>query len=383
MTKKGKRNIKLLGSSSLFNDISSEMITPILPFYITALGGGGVSVGLISGLREGLSSLFKFLGGWASDKTKKRMPFVFFGYLFSIISRFLLLLAKSWQAVTIFISFERFGKMRDPPRDAIITDSTNHRGKGFGLHQAMDTSGAIIGTLLVALLYWKLKLSFNSIILFAAIISVFSLLPLFFVKEHRKKTTKKMTLKGAKELHHGFKYFLLTVSIFTLANFGLYMFLILLAQKITNSILIPILLYALFSFSFAVFAFPAGSLSDKIGRKKLIMAGYLLFVVVSLGFTIASTIPLLILFFFLYGLVYALTQSNQRAFVSDIADPYKKGTAFGLYESVIGMVNIPAGLIAGLLWNYSINAMFYYTAGVSLFALLLMIFVKENNLQCK
>lgn len=122
--KGGKRNIKLLGASSFFNDFGSEMITPILPFYITALGGGGIAIGLVSGLREGLSSLFKFAGGWLSDKTEKRMPFVFFGYLFSIIARLLILIASSWQAVVAFISFERFGKLRDPPRDAIIADST-------------------------------------------------------------------------------------------------------------------------------------------------------------------------------------------------------------------------------------------------------------------
>lgn len=381
MSKRGRKNIKLLGSSSLFNDIASEMITPILPFYITALGGGGVSIGLISGLREGLSSVFKFLGGWLSDRTKKRMPFVFFGYIFSIISRFLFLLAKSWQTMTLFISFERFGKIRDPPRDAIIADSTHHRGKGFGLHQAMDTSGAIIGTLLVVLLYWKFQFDFRTIILFAALISILSFFPLFFVKEPRKITKKKITLKGAHKLHSQLKYFIFTVSVFTLANFGLYMFLILLARQITNSVIIPLLLYAIFSFAFAVFVFPIGKLSDKIGRKKLLLAGYALFIFVSLGFTKVSAIPLLILFFFLYGLVYALTQANQRAFVSDIADPYKKGTAFGLYESVIGFVNIPAGLIAGLIWDVSQNAMFYYVAGVSLIAFFLMLFVKENKIK--
>ena len=379
MDKRGSKNIKLLGGSSLFNDIASEMITPILPFYIMALGGGGVSLGLISGLREGLSSVFKFIGGWASDKIHKRMPFVFFGYLFSIISRFLFLLAKTWQSMTLLVAFERFGKLRDPPRDAIITDSTDKRGQGFGLHQAMDTTGGLIGTLLVVLLYWKFQLDFKTIILCAAIISILSIVPLFFVKDPQKKIKKKITLKGVHELHCNLKYFIFTASVFTMANFGLYMFLIILAQQITGSIIIPFLLYALFSFSYAVFAFPAGVLSDKIGRKRLLFLGYSLFILVGLGFTRVNSIPLLILFFALYGLVYALTQATQRAFVSDVAAPERKGTAFGLYESVTGVVNIPAGLIAGLIWNYSQNAMFYYVSGVSLVALILMFFVKEEK----
>ncbi|MBI2056723.1 MFS transporter, partial [Candidatus Pacearchaeota archaeon] len=126
--KKGNKNIKLLGGSSLFNDIGSEMITPILPFYVTALGGGGFAIGTLSGLREGLSSLFKILGGWISDKIGKRRGFVFAGYLISVISRFFLVLAKTWQAIIGLISVERFGKLRDAPRDAIIAQSTKKRG---------------------------------------------------------------------------------------------------------------------------------------------------------------------------------------------------------------------------------------------------------------
>jgi len=354
------------------------MITPILPFYITALGGGGIAVGLVSGLREGLASLFKFFGGWISDKTKKRLPFVFFGYLFSIVARFLLIMANAWQTIVAFISFERFGKLRDPPRDAVIADSTKQRGKGFGLHQSMDSLGGVVGTLLAILLFWKFGFEFKSIILVAAIVSMFALLPLFFVKEPHQKTTKGIKLKGAKDLHAKLKYFIFVASVFTLANFGMYMFLLLRAREITGSIIVALFLYVLFTLAYSMFAIPFGALSDKIGRKKVLLLGYSLFVFVSLGFVYSSSVLSLLFLFLSYGLVYAITQSNQRALVSDLANPDKKGTAFGLYESIIGLVNIPAGLIAGLLWNISPSVMFGYVAVVAIIAIGLLIFVREN-----
>src|SRR3989304_2575304 len=140
-SKNGNKNIWLLSSSSLLNDIGSDMLTPILPFFVTAMGGGGVAVGALAGLREGLSSIFKLLGGWYSDKIGKRMPFVFLGYALSVIFRFLLSLATSWQLILGFVSLERLGKLRDAPRDAIISESTKKTGRGFGINQMMDTTG--------------------------------------------------------------------------------------------------------------------------------------------------------------------------------------------------------------------------------------------------
>ena len=142
--KNGNKNIYLLGGSSFFNDAGSEMITSILPFYITALGGGGVAVGLISGLREGLSSLFKLLGGWASDRTGRRMPFVFLGYLISVISRFLLIFANAWQMIIAFVSFERLGKARDAPRDAIISVSMKQKGRGLEFIRRLIRAGRLL-----------------------------------------------------------------------------------------------------------------------------------------------------------------------------------------------------------------------------------------------
>ena len=375
--KKGDKNIALLGGSSLFNDIGSEMITPLLPFYITSLGGAGLAVGLLSGLREGLSSLFKLLGGWASDRIGKRKPFIFLGYFISMISRFLLAIATSWQYLISLISIERLGKLRDAPRDAIIASSTKRRGRGFGIQQMMDTAGGVIGTIIVLFLFWKLGLSFKMIILIAGGISILSLVPLFFVKDPKTPKIKKNLIEGIKHLDKRLKYFIFVASIFTIANFGLYMFLLLRARDITGNIVIPLVLYILFSLTYAAFAIPFGKLSDKIGRKKVLIMGYVLFLFVSISFVYVNMILYLAIAFVLYGLVYAITQSNQRALVADLSGEMK-ATAMGFYYSVTGLVNIPAGIIAGLLWDVSYKIMFSYISIVAVLSVILILFVKEK-----
>jgi len=376
--KQRHKNIYLLGGSSFFNDVGSEMITPILPFYIIALGGTGIAIGALSGLREGLSSLFKIFGGWLSDAKGKRKIFVFLGYLFSAISKFLLFLANSWQAILAFVSLERFGKLRDPPRDAIIAESTHHRGKWFGIHQMMDSSGGIVGAILVLILFWKLNMNFKTIILIAALITAVSLIPLIFLKEKKIKATKRSLLKGIKRLNKKLKYFIFVVSVFTLGNFGLYMFMLLLAKQITNSTVIPIALYILFNLCYAIFVIPFGKWSDKIGRKKVLIIGYVLFFGIALFLLSCKSLISLIILFAVYGLVYAITYSNSKALASDLSGDMK-GTAMGLFHSVIGVVNIPAGIIAGILWDISMKTMFLYISAAALVSIILLLFVKEDS----
>ncbi len=372
------KNIRLLGSSSFFNDVGSEMITPLLPFYIISLGGGGVAIGLLSGLREGLSSLLKIFGGWLSDVTGKRKRYVFLGYLISTIFRFILFTANTWQQVITFVSLERFGKARDAPRDAIISDSTKKRGHGFGVLQMMDTSGGVLGTLIVLFLFWKFVPDFKTIIFFAAIIGSLSLLPLFFLHEPKAKKTKKSLLEGIGSLDKNLKFFIFVTSIFTLANFGLYMFLLLRAKELSGNFIMPLAMYLLFSIFYAAFAIPFGNLSDKIGRKKVLFMGYFLFLLLTLGFIYTSNSIFFGILFGLYGVVYAMTKPNQDAFVSDLAKEMK-GTAFGFYYFLTGIITIPAGIIAGVLWNISYSLMFFYLAAVSLISIILLFFVREKK----
>ncbi len=317
------KNVILTGTASLFNDLGSEMIAAILPFYITALGGGGIVVGLLSGLREGVGDLFNVIGGWISDRIGKRKFLVFLGYLISTVFRFLLGIANSYQQVLALVGSERIGKMRDAPRDAIIAKSSNKKGKDFGIQQMMDTSGAVLGTILALFFFWKLNLGFQYIILIASIIAVGSIIPILFVKDYKSRGIKKSLFAGARSLNKHLKYFFFVAGFFTLGNFGMYMFLLLRAKEVSGSVVIPLALYVVFNLVYALMNVPFGKLSDRIGRKKVLFLGYSLFLVISLGLIFITNIVYLGILFALYGLVYAITYSNQRALVGDLSGRMK------------------------------------------------------------
>ncbi len=348
-------NVFLLGIVSFLNDLSSEMIMPILPMFITALGGAGLAVGLVGGFRDSISSILKVFCGYWSDRAGKRKIFVSSGYLTSSLFKLFLAFSKTWQHILIFAGLERVGKgLRTAARDAIIADSmAKERGKGFGIHRALDTSGAILGSIAVFLLFWFFGFSFKLIILIAGVIAFASLIPLYFVKEG-KREPQDISLKiGLKNLPKSLKLFILISGIFALGNFS-YMFFIIRAQQFFTGKLsgaVPILLYVLFNIFYAAFAIPLGALSDKIGREKVIILGYLLFSLTSLGFAFLTSLPAFIVLFALYGITYAAVDGNQRAFVSDLSSQQLKATALGTFHTTIGLMALPASLIAGFLWQ--------------------------------
>jgi len=363
---RSQKNILWLGLVSFVNDTSSKIILPILPLFIKEIGGTGLAVGIISGLGESVASLFKMIAGFLSDKFGKRKPFVFWGYLVSSIAKFLFTFSKTWPQVLVLRITERFGKgIRSAPRDAMLAAVTekDRRGKTFGFHRAMDSGGAVLGAILAFVLFWFLNFDFKNIFLVAGIIAFLSLIPLSFVQE-KKERRGEISLKiGLQGLSKSLKLFIIVATIFALGNFS-YMFFVLKSQTYFQgklSVGIPIILYALYSLSYTLFAIPAGTLSDKIGRKIILLLGYALFGLVCLGFIFSKSLIVFVILFILLGLNYALVNATQRAFVSDLSKQEIRGTALGTFHMFTSLAALPAGLITGFMWD--INPIFPFIYG--------------------
>ena len=351
------KNVFVLGLVSFFNDVASEMIYPIVPIFLTSVLGAPVAiVGLIEGIAESTASILKVVSGWLSDKWQKRKPFIVAGYSFSAISKILLSLAYSWPFVLFARFVDRFGKgTRTSARDALIAESSENsvRGRSFGFHRALDTMGAVVGPLLALLAIHFLDNKFR-LIFFLAFIPAFIgiLLLIFFVKEKKKELNSSFVFRfNWKELDPSFKIFLLISFIFALGNSS-DAFLILRAQNLGLSLILVVLVYVLFNFTYAIFSMPAGIISDKIGPKKVLLAGFLLFSVVYLFFGLVHSSLLLWFLFPIYGIYMALTEGVGKAYISNLVPQEKTGTAFGVYQTTIGLCTFFASLIAGLLWTY-------------------------------
>lgn len=374
-------NILLLSIVSFLNDVSSEMIAPILPLFIKQLGGTGIAIGLIGGIKDGLPNVLKFIFGYWSDKIKKKRIFINLGYLSSGIFRAVLSFSYSWQEVLMYTSIERVGKAaRSAPRDAFVAiESGKHVGKGFGILRSFNSLGHIIGSLaaLIMLMFWHVSLRF--IIVVAAVFAFISLIPLFFVS--KAKNNHSELVFDVSKISSELRYFIYIATIFTLGKIS-YMFLILQAQEIIHgkaSIVLSILLYVLFGFSYAIFAIPIGILSDKIGRWKVIFLGYLLFSITYLGFTCAQSIPILILLFCIYGIAKAIIDVIEKAYVSDLSTEQYRATALGSFYTTTGIVNILAGLVAGILWEKVSHQMVFWYAGIlSIVGLMLLLIFKQQ-----
>jgi len=376
-----QRNVLLLGLVSFINDTASKIIIPLLPLFIAHQGGNGLAIGLIAGLSDSVASLMKLLAGYWSDRFAHRMPFVFGGYLIASFSKLLLAFSTSWPQTLVLRIGERLGKgIRSAPRDALLASATKQRtrGKGFGIHRAMDSGGALFGTLLVFGLYWFLNLEFEAIFLIAGVISFVSLIPLFWVRETRGKINHQLKLHLG-GLHPTLKRFMLIAFTYALANFS-YMFFILRAQGAfegRQAVAIPLLLYALFQLSSTLFAIPAGVLSDRVGRQRVLIVGYALFTLLCMGFLYTESLWQLLLLFLLYGLNFAFVEATERAYVADLAGQEERGTALGAYHMATSLAALPAGLLAGWLWD--IDPLYTFATGALLsFAAVAMLIVMPS-----
>jgi len=378
------KNVFVLGLVSFFNDVASEMIYPIVPIFLTSVLGAPVAiVGLIEGIAESTASILKVVSGWLSDKCQKRKPFTVIGYSVSAISKILLSLAYSWPLVLLARFIDRFGKgVRTSARDALITESSESavRGRAFGFHRAIDTMGAVIGPMIALLAIHFLDNNFRLIFSLAFIPAFIGiLLLLFFVKEKKKEANSSSTFHfNWHNLDPSFKIFLLISFIFALGNSS-DVFLILRAQNLGLSLTLVVLVYVLFNFTYAIFSIPAGIISDKIGPRKVLLAGFLLFSAVYLFFGLADSSLFLWLLFPVYGLYMALTEGVGKAYISNLVPQEKTGTAFGVYQTTIGLTTFFASLIAGLLWTYiGVSAPFIFGSIMAVISAFLFVVLEKK-----
>lgn len=368
-------NIIILGLVSMFNDISSEMVYPLMPIFITGvLGATPAILGLIEGIAESLASLLKVFFGYIGDKTRKRKGLAISGYGASSIGRLFLYAAGSWGWVLTGRMVDRFGKgIRTAPRDALIADSIDdsERGRAFGLHRALDSLGAVIGSAIAFLLLVFFTGDFRTIFLISLVPALLGVGLLFIVKEpptpaHYKPPVQ--PLKAWSQLDRRLKAFLLVTLIFAVGNSS-NTFLLLRAKDLGLSASTVVLIYTAYNAVYSLLSYPFGHISDRIGRPKLLIAGYAISALVYLGFAVnTSTVGVWVLFL-IYGLYIALTDGIEKAFLVDLAAPELRGTVIGLHAAIVGLGLLPASGIAGLLWDrFGAAAPFYYGAATGLLA---------------
>lgn len=387
------RNVWAVGFTSLFMDISSEMVTNILPLFLAnALGVQTSMIGLIEGVAESMASLLKMASGWFSDKFQGRKWIAVSGYGLSALTKPFFLIANSWGLVAGVRWTDRVGKgIRTAPRDALIADSVQpeQRGIAFGLHRAMDTIGAMIGILIAAwVIYHRQgnsftlsRETFHNVVLFSLIPAFLAVIALAFgAKEVAKRNKEESKKTRIKELGIPFFIFLGIVAIFTLGN-SADAFLILRAQDAGMSVLGILGMLAAFNLIYSLISVPAGSLSDKVGRKKLIIGGWMVYALIYFGFALINTANQMFLLYAIYGVYYGLAHGAGNALIADLVPTELRGTAYGAYNAVVGLMAFPASYIAGYLWQiYGAPTPFWFGGGMALLAVLGMVLFRFRDI---
>jgi len=360
------RNTLLLGLVSFFNDVSSDMIQPHLLaiFLSSVLNVSAAGIGLIGGITDAVASVLKALSGWLSDALRRRKPTILAGYWIAACARPLLAMSTSMWHVLVLRSADRLGKgARSAPRDALIADSTpeGYRGKAFGLHRALDTAGAAAGMLLAAFLLWRLgtdhlATSLRIIFLAASLPGILVIGLIVWGVREQANTAGQASRPAAmwhlkQALTRELVKWYAVVFLFWLGNSS-DMFLILKARGLGVALWqVPLLVFVM-SVVYAGFSIPAGLLSDRLGRRAVIVAGWTFYALVYIGFAFAGTVWTMFALFAAYGLYYAMTGGAERALVADLAAPAVRGTALGLYHFVSGAAALPASVICGALWEW-------------------------------
>ena len=376
-----ERNVFFTGLVSFFMDFSSEMIYPLVPIFLSSVLGVNKSViGLIEGIAESTASLLKVLSGWFSDRIGKRKILLIAGYGISTLSRPIVALSTLWGQVLVFRFVDRFGKgIRGAPRDAIIAESTPLKdiGRSFGFHRGMDTLGAVAGPAMAFIILLFSTGNYRLVFWLSMVPGILAVLVIIFlIKEKTIKSVKTSIPKlSLKDFDWRYKAFIAIVTLFAIGNSS-DVFLIL---KATNTGIketqIPIL-YLSFNLVYALISLPAGILSDRIGGKRVILSGFILFGFIYWGFAVSSEQKQIWGLFLLYGVFMGLTEGVQKAYLGTIIPKEFKATGYGIYSTFVGLAIFPASVIGGYLWDrFGPHATFYYgtvTAFTSAFLFLII-----------
>jgi MFS family permease len=376
------RNIIILGLTSLLTDISSEMVYPLVPLFLVSLGSGPAILGLVEGIAESTASLLKVFSGYWSDRLGRRKLLAIVGYAGSTVGKGLLVLATNWTIVLTGRVADRMGKgIRTAPRDALIADSAEEgkRGKAFGLHRAMDTAGAVGGVAIAILILNISGADIRRVIVWSLVPALVGVALLFLVREVRLDTTSRTTSTSFQlsAIPSPLRRFLFVSLIFSLGNSS-NTFLLLRASNEQVPVVGVLFLYLAYNIAYSIFSYPAGKLSDRLGRKSILVAGYTTYAAVYLGMAVLppnSSYLSFLLLFCLYGLYSGLTDGVEKAFVVDLVGTPMRATAIGLHATIVGAGLLPASLIAGQLWSLlGPAAPFAFGGGMAFFsAFLLMI----------
>ena len=348
------RNILCLGFISMFTDLSTEMAYPLIPVFLKdVLRVQPLFIGLIEAIAESTASILKTFSGYISDRLKKRKLFIFIGYsLSALVKPLLVFTSHGWHVLMVRFS-DRVGKgIRTAPRDALIADSAKnaHWGRTYGFHRAMDTLGAMLGPLAAFVVLSFSQQNYRLLFGLAAIPGVIAILLIILGVKDIVPEVKRVFRFSFKTIDARLRVFLIIMVIFTLGNSS-DAFLILRARNIGVSATMIPLLWFTFNVSYFLWAYPAGVLSDRIGRRKTIFLGFLIFSACYTGFALNQSSLIIWFIFVIYGLYYGFTEGNLRAYVADLTDPEMRATVFGIFHTVVGITLLPANLLMGFLWQ--------------------------------
>jgi len=385
------RNIWAVSLTSFFTDISTEMVINILPLFLANVLQVRTSIiGLIEGVAEATASLLKVFSGWLSDRLRARKWLAVAGYALSAFSKPFFYVANSWGAVAGVRWADRVGKgIRTAPRDALVADaaSEEQRGLAFGFHRAADTAGAMVGLSIALAVVWLAqrgaaalsRSTFQTIVLISMIPAFLGVLSLALgARDVPVKEGSKGQRISFRQLGPRFALFMLIVGLFDVGNSS-DAFLVLRAQERGLSVTGVLAMLVTFNLVYTLLSAPAGSFSDRVGRRRLIIGGWLVYAAIYLGMALARSGWQIWLLYALYGVYYGLAFGATKAMVADIVPQHLRGTAYGVYNAVLGLLDLPASLIAGVLWGgvgawhgFGPAAPFYFGAAMALLAAVLL-----------